>query len=296
VIRHERNRGVSAARNTGLDAATGDWVAFLDTDDEWLPHHVEELWDSRGEHAAVAHSAVWVERPGREHHAYGVAGRRPRVLRGPAPVVADNFIPLSASLVRREAALGAGGFDTRLSHAEDLDFWIRILERGTVLVLPRIGAIYHVHGDQATGDAAATMGGHREAVARYRDRPWWPRRAPATLEVRAAWDELRRSRPRPQLLWLLARPRRAVLLARLLIRRFALRRAGARVDERGRPVVVLLPGAAPPPYGAGLHLVDLRDVRLGRRLASLATRAPSAAVCTTFPQLLLCRLLGISAR
>src|SRR5438552_16330121 len=38
VLRHDRNRGVSAARNTGARSASQPWVALLDRDDEWLPH------------------------------------------------------------------------------------------------------------------------------------------------------------------------------------------------------------------------------------------------------------------
>jgi glycosyltransferase involved in cell wall biosynthesis len=300
VIRHDRNRGVSAARNTALEAATGEWVAFLDTDDEWLPAHLERLWTMRDGHAAVAHSAVWVERPGREHHAYGLGGRRPRVLSSPAPLVADNFIPLSASLVHRDTALRAGGFDTALTHAEDLDFWIRLVETGSVLVLPEIGAIYHLHGEQATKDTGATVEGHRRTIARYRDRPWWPRGALAAVDVRAAWDDRRRDAEtrRPGLsaaLWPIAPPGRLLLLAALLARRFTLRRAGARVDHRGRQVVAVLPGAAPPD-GDAVHVADLRALSPARRLASLAARAPSAAVCSTPGQRLLCRLLGIPAR
>jgi glycosyltransferase involved in cell wall biosynthesis len=289
VIRHERNQGVSAARNTALEAATGEWVAFLDTDDEWLPNHLDRLWRRRDGHAAVAHTAVWVERPGREHHAYGLTRRRPRVLNSPAPLAADNFVPLSASLVQREAARRAGAFDTAFTHAEDLDFWIRVVEQGTVLVLPEIGAIYHLHTDQATNDTAATVRGHRDAVARYRDRPWWPRQALPAIEVRAAWDEFRAGGPLP---WQLARPDRLALLARLLARRIALRRAGARVDERGRPVVALMPGAAAPADDS-IHVVDLRGVSAPQRLASLIRRAPSAAICTTRAQRMLCRALGI---
>ena len=48
VIRHERNLGAAAAYESGLRAASHEWVALLDDDDEWLPHHLE--------HALVAHA------------------------------------------------------------------------------------------------------------------------------------------------------------------------------------------------------------------------------------------------
>jgi hypothetical protein len=158
-------------------------------------------------------------------------------------------------------------------------------------VLPEIGAVYHLHPEQATKDAAATVRGHRDAIVRYRGRPWWPRGALAAVEVRAAWDELRRGDGDARRL--LARPGRLLLLPGLLGRRFALRRAGARVDDQGRPVVALLPGADHRADDS-IYVVDLRGAPVWTWLASLIRRAPSTAVCATPAQRLICRLLGIS--
>jgi glycosyltransferase involved in cell wall biosynthesis len=44
VLRHKRNLGPGAARNTGVGATDQPWVAVLDSDDEWLPHHLATLW------------------------------------------------------------------------------------------------------------------------------------------------------------------------------------------------------------------------------------------------------------
>ena len=59
LIRHERNLGGNAAaRDTGLRAARHDWVALLDDDDEWLPHHLATLWPLTQDSILVASSCV----------------------------------------------------------------------------------------------------------------------------------------------------------------------------------------------------------------------------------------------
>lgn len=61
LIRHDRNRGAQAARNTGIRAAQGEWIAFLDSDDQFLPHSLEaRLGLARKENVSVVHSECYV--------------------------------------------------------------------------------------------------------------------------------------------------------------------------------------------------------------------------------------------
>ena len=53
VLRHDRNRGIPSARNTGIRAATGEWIGFLDQDDEWVPEKLERQWRATGGGEAV---------------------------------------------------------------------------------------------------------------------------------------------------------------------------------------------------------------------------------------------------
>src|ERR1044071_2945662 len=56
LVHHERNQGCAIARNSGLAAVTQPWIALLDSDDEWLPHHLASLWPLRGQHLLLANS------------------------------------------------------------------------------------------------------------------------------------------------------------------------------------------------------------------------------------------------
>ncbi len=68
VVRHSVNRRLGAARNTGLSNATQPWIALLDSDDEWLPHHLASLWPLRGTHVLIAASALRCAPDGQQLH------------------------------------------------------------------------------------------------------------------------------------------------------------------------------------------------------------------------------------
>lgn len=192
VIRHEHNQGAAAARNTAVAAATQPWIAPLDSDDEWLPHHIATLWPRCADHVLVAGATVsWFDDDPQAPPMYaGYVRPRPHTLRSPAPLIPQNLIPASAVLVRREAVLAAGGYNTELKYAEDWDLWLRVLEQGTAGILPRVLSVYHRHGGQKSGHEVGPAETHNRIVRSRIGRPWWS----ATLEERwngiRLWDQL----------------------------------------------------------------------------------------------------------
>jgi glycosyltransferase involved in cell wall biosynthesis len=191
VVRHEVNRGLPEARNTGIAAATQGWVAFLDSDDEWLPHHLEALWGLRDGHMLVAAAAFAV---GEGFSRYsGPVARDPVVLSSPADLLfPSNIVPVSATLLRREAIVDAGGFRTRGgAPAEDLDLWVRVLEHGTGVVTPAVGVLYHVHSEQMSSDVARQKTAHLEIIRSSGDRPWYSAELERRYRGAVLWDLFR---------------------------------------------------------------------------------------------------------
>jgi glycosyltransferase involved in cell wall biosynthesis len=302
LIVHERNQGEGAARNTGLRAASQPWVAFLDCDDEWLPGHLEVLWEARGEHVLAGSAALGFGERAEDHRVYGWAGRRPRVLHGPADVaIPENKVTASSVLVNREAALEAGGFRTDLPRATDLDLWLRMLERGTGVVVPQVTALYRQHTAQVSADRLPMLAAQQAILDGYSDRGWCTRSVRRRHEGRIAWDDARAAiatgrRRAPALLRLTGRlllaPSRAAGVAQLIAGRHAIRRMTCRYVPGGDASVALLPGADADGYEPH-RVVDLRARGLPRALGHLARRPTSQALVPGRAAALAVRALGV---
>ncbi|HEY2628527.1 MAG TPA: glycosyltransferase [Usitatibacter sp.] len=113
------------AANAGLRAADGDWLIFLDDDDEYLPNHVETLvgtaMDSGG--ALVAYSATaCIDRDGRIDGVIREPFNRHRLF-------ASNYIQIGAALFSRQLVVEGYRFDESFECLQDWDFWIQLAHR-----------------------------------------------------------------------------------------------------------------------------------------------------------------------
>jgi glycosyltransferase involved in cell wall biosynthesis len=158
-IRHETNRGVSAARNTAMAASNGEFLAFLDPDDLWaetyLEEHVTVLAGDDG--LAVSHTdACYVDEEGAIKG--GSWGPREGDLDAwPDSLYRRNFINPSAAVARAAVIKAAGGFDEtpELQHVEDWDLWLRLVERGERFsYTPGAVEYYRQHSGAATSNVA----------------------------------------------------------------------------------------------------------------------------------------------
>lgn len=123
LLRHETNKGAQAARNTGAQVARGEWLCFLDSDDQFLPNSIEvRLREAERGGFPVIHSSGWKIEAG-EKRQYGLTPMIGNVyadlLRRPGPMY-------QSLLIRADAFRAIGGLDPAIVAFQEWDTSIRL--------------------------------------------------------------------------------------------------------------------------------------------------------------------------
>ena len=127
-IRHEKNMGAVAARNTGIGAAKADYIAFQDSDDEWMPRKLEKqmrVFASAPENLGVVFTSYWLFENGEKLYSpHESLVKHPEGDMHNA-LLEGNFVNAPTSVVRRECFEKAGYFES-LPRLQEWGLWLRI--------------------------------------------------------------------------------------------------------------------------------------------------------------------------
>jgi len=168
LIQHSKNKGASAARNTGIDLSKGKYIAFLDDDDEWLPEKIERQL------AAFQTADIKI---GLIYSGYSfVSPKNNNILKTVTPehrgalyplLLRRNFISTVTPLVKKDCFKIAGTFDETLPSCQDWDMWIRISKYFLIDFIPDPLAKIYVHGDQISANITPRILAREKLIEKY---------------------------------------------------------------------------------------------------------------------------------
>jgi glycosyltransferase involved in cell wall biosynthesis len=185
--------GPASGRNVGIRAASGEWIAFLDADDIWMPELLEKLVKTAAKTRADlifcdaltlrngrAQGATFFERCG--HKKALDIDTSNGVLRNPFELLlaSGNYISTCGVLVRRDLLLEIGLFDEGILCGEDLDLWLRVAHRYQFAVVNEALVLRRIHATnvsldpwvRVTGDMHVCEKLERYAPTAARDAKW----------------------------------------------------------------------------------------------------------------------------
>ena len=149
---YRENKGPGAARNRGIKESNGDLIAFLDSDDVWLPEKLEkQLKLFQNPETVLVYSDMEMLGGDDSGKRFSKVFKIKRFYRGRVfnRLIEENFIPNSTVVVRKNTLQGIGGFveDRKFFSAEDYLCWLFLVRRGSVDFIDEALVLYRWHAN-----------------------------------------------------------------------------------------------------------------------------------------------------
>jgi glycosyltransferase involved in cell wall biosynthesis len=168
-VKNSANRGCIRARNQGIEQAKGDYIQFLDSDDELFSSKFEKQL----EHFQALPNEVGLIYCG---FCYA-SGKTGQIIKYISPklygnvhnrLFEKNLFPIHAPIIRKECFEKCGIFDATLPACEDWDLWIRISRYYKFAFVPDILAKYNIHGKQKSTEVESVIRARERIAEKYR--------------------------------------------------------------------------------------------------------------------------------
>lgn len=169
-ISHERQMGACQARNDGLVRSNGDYIAFLDDDDEWdrtkIEKQIQCIEKTKADFVYCKGTSV--------NDITGEKGEMPFIRECSsgqyiAELIKENFMGgCSFPLIRRKALFELGGFDVDMPSSQDYELWFRIAENKSIVFLDEALVLYHVGLEAITGNPEKRIDGFCRLYRKHR--------------------------------------------------------------------------------------------------------------------------------
>ena len=168
-LHHEKNKGEAGARNTGILNADGQYIAFLDDDDEWLPDKLRlqvDLLDNSEPNIGLIYSGYSkIDRISNKTLYQKIPIRRGKVYKY---LRLENVIGAPSTVLLKRACIEKVGlFDENIAYGLDYDFWIRVSKYFHFEFIEKSLVKYYVHEDQLSNNPEIVLKGFKDMINKY---------------------------------------------------------------------------------------------------------------------------------
>ena len=168
-IRHDKNTGEAGARNTGILNTDGEYIAFLDDDDEWLSEKLE-LQVRKFENSHAKTSLIYTGYFIFDDIEKKISGQRVPFSKGDAyhDLLKKNIIGVpSTVLLKKECIAKIGLFDSAVAYGLDYDYWIRVSRHYHFEFIAEPLVKYRIHENRLSNDIELKARGFRDLAKKY---------------------------------------------------------------------------------------------------------------------------------